>query len=169
MRMSPSGRCRLATGAGVLAMTLGGCGGSDDPASLPAGEADGSAAAVTTTVPEEVPVSGSISAFDQTSDGRSVTVATAAITGATGYLVIHTDDGGPGMPIVGHAAIPVGKSSKVVVALDQPITTGVFWAMLHRDGGELGRFEWPGGPDGPVRPADGRIAYAEARITVTVL
>ena len=87
---------------------------------------------------------------DQSSDGKTITVDAVNITGASGFIAVHADaDGTPG-PVVGHAAIPEGDSSKVVITLDAPVTTGSFWPMLHLDAGTIGTYEFPG-PDGPVK------------------
>lgn len=112
-------------------------------------------------------VIGTLEAVDQASDGTTVVVAEVTIHGAGGWVVVHADAAGPGA-VVGHAAIPEGTSNNVVVHLDAKIGTGVYWPMLHRDGDVIGTFQWPGGPDGPVRPPGGGTSYAARRITVSV-
>lgn len=111
-------------------------------------------------------VSGSVQAFDQTSDGTTVSVPKVEILGSSGYVIIHVDDGGP-EEVVGHAAIPAGESTDVVVTLDKRVRTGALWAMVHRDAGTVGTFEWPG-PDGPVRPMVSGLTYAQRRFVLTV-
>lgn len=148
-----------------LALALTACGDSGQ-AALPAAS-DGSLPPTTlSTDPSLAPVSGSISAFDQTSDGSTVVVAGATIDGAPGWIVVHADDEGPG-DVLGHAAVPQGPSTKIVINLDKQVGTGSYWPMLHRDQGTAGTFEWPG-PDGPVRPTNGKIAYASRKIVLTV-
>src|SRR4249920_2633852 len=125
---------------------LSACGSDDNSSSTTAAPAAsapaGSAAAAT--------VSGSIDVADQSSDGTTITVDAVNITGSAGFIAVHADaDGAPG-PVVGHAAIPEGDSSKVVITLDAPVTTGSFWPMLHLDAGTVGTYEFPG-PDGPVK------------------
>lgn len=117
--------------------------------------------------PAETVVTGTIEAVDQTSDGATVVVAEVTIRGAGGWVVVHADAAGPGA-VVGHAAIPEGTSENVVVPLDAKVGTGVYWPMLHRAGGVVGTLQWPGGPDGPVRPPGGGTSYAARRITLTV-
>ena len=77
---------------------------------------------------------------------------------------MHADaSGGPG-PVVGHAAVPEGDSTSVVITLDAPITTGAYWPMLHTDAGTIGTYEFPG-PDGPVKSGADIVMK---KITVTV-
>lgn len=142
-------------GLAVLGLALGAC-GSDSKASTtvaPAGTAAPGAA-----------VSGSLDAADQTSDGKTITVSAVNITGSSGFIAVHADaSGGPG-PVVGHAAVPEGDSTSVVITLDAPITTGAYWPMLHTDAGTIGTYEFPG-PDGPVKSGADIVMK---KITVTV-
>ena len=117
--------------------------------------------------PSQAVVSGTVKAVDQVSDGTTIVVAEVTIHGTGGWIVVHADAGGAG-DVVGHAAIPEGTTRNVVVPLDAKIGTGVYWPMLHRDGDVIGTFQWPGGPDGPVRPPGGGTSYAARRITVSV-
>ena len=89
--------------------------------------------------------------------------AGAAVTGSIDVAVHADADGAPG-PVVGHAAIPEGDSSKVVITLDAPVTTGSFWPMLHLDAGTIGTYEFPG-PDGPVKSGSDIVMK---QITLTV-
>ena len=143
-------------GLALLGLVVLGACGSDSTSSTtaaPAGSAAPGAA-----------VSGSLDAADQTSDGKTITVSTVNITGSSGFIAVHADaSGGPG-PVVGHAAVPEGDSTSVVITLDAPITTGAYWPMLHTDAGTIGTYEFPG-PDGPVKSGADIVMK---KITVTV-
>jgi hypothetical protein len=112
-------------------------------------------------------VSGTILAYDQSGDGTSLRVSKVDIEGMPGWIIIHSDDHGPG-EVIGHAAIPEGVSTDVVVPFDKPVPTGTYWLMVHRDGGDVGTFQWPGGPDGPVRPPSGSLSYASNKIVLNI-
>ncbi len=155
-------RSSIAGLAIVGLVVLGSCGSDDDSSSsataAPAGTAapGGTGAAAT--------VSGSIDVADQSSDGTTITVDAVNITGSAGFIAVHADAEGQPGPVVGHAAIPEGDSSAVVITLDAPVTTGSFWPMLHLDAGTVGTYEFPG-PDGPVK--DGSDIVMK-QITLTV-
>ncbi|HUP70225.1 MAG TPA: hypothetical protein VM142_10480 [Acidimicrobiales bacterium] len=112
-------------------------------------------------------MSGSIEVYDQTSDGATLTVKRAIINGASGWVIVHLDEGGPGK-VIACTAIPEGSSNDVTVRLTTKVSTGAVWPMMHRDAGQPGVCEWPGGPDGPVRPPSGAITYATKKILLTV-
>ena len=136
-------------------VVLGAC-GSDSKSSTTVAPAGSAAPGAT--------VSGSLDAADQTSDGKTITVSTVNIAGSSGFIAVHADaSGGPG-PVVGHAAVPEGDSTSVVITLDAPITTGAYWPMLHTDAGTIGTYEFPG-PDGPVKSGADIVMK---KITVTV-
>ena len=165
MRIRHPFRTRALLGVTGLCVGLAACGGSG-------GKATDVAARSSTTTTAAVaagdqPVSGSIEVYDQTSDGTSLVVKRATITGAPGWVVVHMDDGGP-ETVIGCTAIPQGTTADVVVKLTTRVGTGAVWPMLHRDAGRPGVCEWPGGPDGPVRPPTGAITYATRKIMLTV-
>lgn len=163
-RSGRTGRRRL-QGAAALAVATLGLAGCRQDGTGPANTAGPASNTTTTTRPRPAPVVGTISAFDQTSDGRTLVVHNAELHGMAGYIVVHAEEAeGPG-PVVGHAPIPEGASDHVVVTLDRKVPPGPYWVMLHRDGGAPGIFEWPG-PDGPVRPPVG-LTYATKRIVVS--
>ena len=180
-------RSSLAAAFAALSLVaLGACGSSDSGSSGTAAPAATSGAAPTTaaaapaTTAAAAPattaagaattaaaggaVTGSIDVSDQTGDGKSLTIKAVNITGASGFIAIHQDAAGAPGPVVGHADIPEGDSSDVVVTLDAPVTTGKFWPMLHLDAGTIGTYEFPG-PDGPVKDAAGIVMK---QITLTV-
>ena len=109
---------------------------------------------------------GELTVVDQVSDGTTVEVASAAVYGTPGFLVVHREDkGGPG-PVMGHAPLQEGGSAKVLMPMDQTLESGAYWVMLHRDAGAVGTYEWPG-PDGPIRASVG-LSYVEKRVILTV-
>ncbi len=119
-------------------LLLAGC-GKDKTASTEA----------STTTPAAPKVTGTLAASDQTSDGKTIKVADVSISGAPGWIAVHSDlDGKPG-PVVGKKSIPMGESKDVVITLDKAVTTAAFWPMLHVDAGTVGTYEFPG-PDVPV-------------------
>lgn len=83
----------------------------------------------------------------------TVTVAKVFSAGQ-GWIVIHAQtDGKPG-PILGQSAVADGENSDVTVEINTAGVTPTLYAMLHTDAGELGAWEFPGGPDVPVKAAD---------------
>lgn len=112
---------------------------------------------------------GTLDAADQTSDGKSVTVASVSIDagGNGGWIALHQDmDGKPG-PVTYVVAVPAGSSSSVVIPTPEGITTGAFWPMLHVDDGVLGTYEFPQtqGADLPAK-ADAMIVMKKIAVTV---
>jgi len=123
------------------ALLLAGCGKSNT-----ASEATTTTTAMAAAAPK---VTGTLSASDQSSDGMTIKVDDVSISGAPGWIAVHTDlDGKPG-PVVGKKAIPMGESKNVVITLDKAVTAGAYWPMLHVDAGTVGTYEFPGA-DVPV-------------------
>ena len=92
-------------------------------------------------------------AIDQTVVDNIVNI-TRATTNQPGWMVIHADkDGKPG-PVIGQTAIPAGLSANVKVQVDPAGMTEVLHAMLHVDAGEVGKYEFPDGPDMPMKDGD---------------
>ena len=164
MRVRYMLRAPMVLGAMCLFVGLAACTGSGDEAT----DRGASAPTTTTAAPAgDRRVSGSIEVYDQTSDGSTLMVKRAAIQGAAGWVVVHVDEGGPGK-VIACTAIPEGTSNDLAIALTTRVATGEVWPMLHRDAGQPGVCEWPGGPDGPVRPPGGAITYATKKILLTV-
>ncbi len=115
--------------------------------------------------PAPVVVRGGMEVSDQVGDGTSITVGKVTIEGLGGWVVIHEDQGGPER-ILGHAHVDEGVTRNLVLPLDAPVPPGGYWVMLHRDGGASGVFEWPGGPDGPVRAPVG-VAYVLKKVQLS--
>jgi hypothetical protein len=83
----------------------------------------------------------------------SVTVAKVYSAGQ-GWIVIHAQaDGKPG-PILGQSPVADGENVDVIVDINTAGVTPTLYAMLHTDAGELGAWEFPGGPDVPVKARD---------------
>lgn len=157
--------CRIHGGPGGVGMSgvvVVTAAGSETPTAEPTTEEP------TTDAPTEeegTTVTGDISVADQSGDGTSITVASATITGADGFVVVHLDEGGAPGPILGHAAIPEGTSTDVQVPLDETLTSDVtVWPMLHVDAGTLGTYEFPGA-DTPVS-VDGSVVMAPLDFTL---
>nr|WP_290669426.1 hypothetical protein [Ardenticatena sp.] len=91
---------------------------------------------------------------DQVTDGTTV-IVDRVVSDGQGWIVIHQDaDGKPG-PIMGFAQVQDGENTSVAVTLTTPATDGQkLWAMLHTDAGEMGTWEFPDGPDAPVKIDD---------------
>jgi hypothetical protein len=60
------------------------------------------------------------------------------------WIVIHADNRGEPGEVVGYAHIDQGESRDVPVKLDIKKTTPIMYAVLHRDSGQIGTFEFPG-------------------------
>lgn len=136
----------------ALALVAAGCGDDDEDAApavndagqeVDGGEMEGEAASAT----------GALTAEDQESDGTTITVASAEIDGAPGWIAVHSDvDGKPG-PVLGQALLEEGPSSDVEITLDKPLKAdAAVWPMIHVDDSKLGAYEFPGveGADLPV-------------------
>jgi hypothetical protein len=98
-------------------------------------------------------VTAGVGVADQALVDGSVTVAKVFSQGP-GWIVIHAQaDGKPG-PILGYSPVVDGENSNVVVAIDTAGATETLYAMLHIDAGQVGTWEFPGGPDAPVKAGD---------------
>ena len=104
----------------------------------------------------------SLTAVDQAISNGSVVVAEVNAT-QDGWMVVHIDQGGKPGPVIGHAAAPKGKTSNLVVKLEQDVPVGSkVWPMLHIDAGKIGTYEFPG-PDAPV-VVDGNIVMKQITV-----
>jgi sugar lactone lactonase YvrE len=91
----------------------------------------------------------SVTAEDQESDGKTVTVAKVMASGPS-WMVIHLDDAGKPGPVIGQTRISAGATDNVIVGFEQPLEGETkLWAMLHVDEGTAGVYEFPGA-DVPV-------------------
>lgn len=150
--------------AGVAAVLL--VSGACTPAKGAGGAPSGPPTTLRPTTTVEPAIYGSVQTLDQAGDGHELVVSRVELRGIAGFVVIHDEDQGGPDNVIGYAPVPMGTSTNVVVTLDHAAVSGAYWAMLHRDVGQSGLFEWPG-PDGPVRAATG-IRYAQKRLVLTV-
>jgi hypothetical protein len=92
-----------------------------------------------------------INSWDQFVAGDSVTIASVT-TGASGWLVIHSDNGGAPGPVLGQTQVAAGTTANVAVTLAADGRTTRLWPMLHVDTGVAGTYEFGtvDGADVPV-------------------
>jgi plastocyanin len=97
----------------------------------------------------EATITPSVAVTDQEIVDGTVTIA-EVLSDGPGWLVIHAQaDGNPG-PILGYSPVADGTNADVMIEIDAAQATETLYAMLHTDGGELGAWEFPSGPDTPV-------------------
>jgi plastocyanin len=103
----------------------------------------------------------SVTVSDQEIVDSRVAVA-EVVSDGPGWLVIHAQaDGKPG-PILGYSPVADGTDADVIVEIDAAGATETLYAMLHTDGGELGTWEFPNGPDAPVMVGEQIVSPAFA-------
>ncbi len=91
-----------------------------------------------------------ITVSEQTPDPANQVVVAEVTASESGWVVIHEADGATYGAPIGHAAVPSGTSTSVVVTLSRDVVDDeVLYAMLHADVGQIGTFEFPGA-DVPV-------------------
>ncbi len=95
-------------------------------------------------------VQPAVEVMDQEVKGGKVVVGRVVSEGP-GWIVIHAEAEGKPGPILGYAPVAAGESRDVEVAIDASKATERVFAMLHVDAGKAGTFEFPGGPDAPVK------------------
>lgn len=84
--------------------------------------------------------------------GEDATVTASLVASVTGgWLAIYADEEGERGELLGATWVAEGLNREVVVALDSEPEPGPLHAVLHQDQGEAETFEFPGGPDTPVR------------------
>jgi plastocyanin len=106
------------------------------------------AAAAPTDAPAPAAITPSVTVADQAIVDGKVTIA-QVVSAGPGWLVIHAQkDGQPGS-VLGYSPVKEGDNQDVVVVIDVAKATGTLYAMLHRDAGTVGSYEFPGS-DGPV-------------------
>ena len=112
---------------------------------------------------------GTLTAVDQSSDGKSVVVASVDLQAGTqgGWIALHTDVGGKPGPVKYQVAVPAGMSTNVMIPTPGGIPTGAYWPMLHIDDHVIGTYEFPqvAGADLPVMASGMPVMK---KITVTV-
>ena len=162
--------------AGAVAAAVVGVGacGSSTPAAAPsttaaASSSAASSPAASSTAATPAAATGTLTAADQSSDGKSVVVASVDLQAGTqgGWIALHMDVGGTPGPVKYEVAIPAGTSTNVVIPTSGGIATGAYWPMLHVDDHTIGTYEFPqvAGADLPAM-AGGMVVMQ--KITVTV-
>lgn len=86
---------------------------------------------------------------DQSLENGTVTVR-VVVSDGPGWVVIHRQRGSSPGAVIGHAVVADGRTRDVLVPVDTERTTDTIYAMLHRDTGKLGTYEFPDG-DPPAR------------------
>ena len=79
---------------------------------------------------------------DQSIQNERITVAKVDAI-APSWLVIQTETNGIPGPVVGYVKINKGTNANVSVKIDVQKSTPKLFAMIHEDGGEKGRFDFP--------------------------
>ncbi len=164
----------------AAAIVLAACGSSSStpPAAGPASSSTTSASAVPSTSASStsasstsapVAAASTLDAADQSSDGKSVVVASVNLNaaGKGGWIALHADVGGKPGPVKYWVAVPSGSSTNVSIPTPGGIPTGAYWPMLHVDDHTIGTYEFPkvAGADLPVM-SNGMVVMK--KITVTV-
>ncbi|RME13862.1 MAG: hypothetical protein D6802_00350 [Ardenticatenia bacterium] len=147
----------------ILVLALAACQSATptpEPTEAPAVEE----AASTMEAVEEPAVTPSVTVMDQDITDGTVTVAEVVSDGA-GWIVIHAQAEGKPGPILGYAPVADGVNKDVVVEIDASKATETLYAMLHTDAGEMGKFEFPDGPDGPVK-VDGKVVTPPFMVSI---
>lgn len=177
-------RASLTVVSAAAALTgLNACGSSSSsapPASAPASSAaapSSSAASPSSSAPASsapakgapAAATGTLKAANQTSDGKSVAVASVKLdaAGKGGWVALHADANGKPGPVIYFVAVPAGSSSKVVIPTPKGIKSGDYWPMLHVDDHVKGTYEFPKVPKADL-PAMDNGMVAMQKITVTV-
>jgi len=156
------------------------CGTSSTPAAAPPtsaaapstssgsgyGSAPTSAAQSSAAVPA---ATGTLSAMDQVSNGKSVMVASVDLQagGKGGWVALHADLNGKPGPVKYEVAVPAGASTNVTIPTPGGIPTGGYWPMLHVDDHTVGTYEFPQvpGADLPAM-ANGMVVMKKIMVTV---
>lgn len=136
------------------------CGGTDTSAPTGAPPAHRGTLATAT---------GSLDAVDQTTAGRSVTIASVDLQagGSGGWITLRADtDGRPG-PVSYVMSVPAGLSNDVAIPTPDGLTTGAYWPTLHVDDSVIGTYEFGMKPDADM-PVKNGIDVVMKRIMVTV-
>ncbi len=155
----------------VLALLVAACGYAAEPTALPASEPTSPPVPTDTPVAEvmitpsvtvadqaagEAAITPSVTVADQGLLGDNVTIA-EVVSDGPGWLVVYAQaDGKPG-PILGYSPAALGANSNVAVQLDLTAATTTLYAMLHTDAGEVGIWEFPDGPDTPVKQGEAPV------------
>lgn len=161
----------------VAALTgLNACGSSTSttpPAGAPSSSAAAPSGTPTTSSASSssgpAAATGTLKAANQTSDGKSVTVATVNLdaAGKGGWIALHADANGKPGPVKYFVAVPDGASSKVAIPTPEGIPSGDYWPMLHVDDSAVGTYEFPKVAKADLPAMDNGMVVMQ-KITVTV-
>lgn len=88
---------------------------------------------------------------DQVLTGDATIVAPLVVSVTNGWLAIYADADGERGDLLGTAWVSEGLNRDVAVVLDMVPEPGSLHAVLHQDQGQTETFEFPNGPDSPVR------------------
>lgn len=102
--------------------------------------------------------------YDQTVTDNSILVASVTID-TPGWVVIHNNLNGIACGMIGFAPVNAGTSTNISVPIDPKIATTTLFAVLNRDIGKQGCFEYPG-PDVPVIGSNGMQVMASFRVNL---
>ncbi len=170
----------IATALTAAVAGISACGTSSTPAAAPPTPAaapstssgSGYGSAPTSAAPSSAAVpaaTGTLSAADQLSNGKSVMVASVDLQagGKGGWVALHADLNGKPGPVKYEVAVPAGASTNVTIPTPGGIPTGGYWPMLHVDDHTIGTYEFPQVP-GADLPAMANGMVVMKKITVTV-
>ncbi|WP_218082603.1 DUF7282 domain-containing protein [Anthocerotibacter panamensis] len=76
-------------------------------------------------------------------------VLAQVVSPGPGWIVLHQDEAGKPGPVLGYAPVKAGANEQVMVSVGEALSGSKVWAMLHKDAGTLGTYEFPGA-DAPV-------------------
>jgi len=174
----------IATALTAAVAGISACGTSSTPAAAPttpaaapstssgsgSGSGYGSAPTSAATSAAAVPAAtGTLSAMDQVSNGKSVMVASVDLQagGKGGWVALHADLNGKPGPVKYEVAVPAGASTNVTIPTPGGIPTGGYWPMLHVDDHTIGTYEFPQvpGADLPAM-ANGMVVMKKIMVTV---
>ena len=102
----------------------------------------------------------SITATNQTVDLTTMVTVDSANVLEDGFIVIHEEDstGSSFGAVIGHTAVGAGSVSDVSVGLERPVEDAeTLYAMLHKDTGTIGEYEFDGSTgseDPPVKDSN---------------
>jgi plastocyanin len=158
-RVQTGRRMGLTTGLLIiLALLVTACGSAAEPAAVPTAVPTSPPAPTDTPVAETM-ITPSVTVADQEIADGKVVVA-EVVSDGPGWLVIHAQaDSKPG-PILGYSPVTDGANVDVLVEIDLARATETLYAMLHTDAGEVGTWEFPGGPDAPVKVGEQVVTLA---------
>lgn len=101
--------------------------------------------------PEPTPVVPTIAVADQVLTDEGQIEIMRAISTEAGWLVLYSQTEGELGDVLGVTAVDAGLNNDLTITVDPLQATPTLVAMLHLDAGMPGEFEFPEGPDEPLR------------------